>query len=180
MVNAPYAVKVEFHKNGWAHFHVVFLSRSYLPGGLLNALWGLGRTNARRIGNQRFRYLLKYVTKGGGLPEWVLGRRRLRVLQSSRGFLLPSSGAYPGHPSAEHSTTTHSKTRKVSNLGDRLMRWRRTATLEFGKRFRQVTLAAPFFDIVANLIFPAAMEGRYQGGGRFQINDTQQLLSWIT
>ncbi len=60
------------------------------------------------------------------------------------------------------------------------MRWRRTATLEFGKRFRQVILAAPFFDLVANLIFPAAMEGRYQGGGRFQINDTQQLLSWIT
>jgi len=181
VVNAPYAVKIEFHKNGWAHFHVVFLSRGFLPGGLLNALWGLGRTNIRRISNQKFRYLLKYVTKGGGLPEWVLGRSRLRVFQSSRGFLLPSAGASdPGHPPAERFTTTPTKTRSTSSLGDRLQRWRRTATIQFGACFRQGILAAPFFDLVANLIFLAALEGRYQGRGRFQINDVQQLLSWIT
>jgi hypothetical protein len=100
VINAPYAVKVEFHQNGWAHFHAVFLTRNYLPGSLLNHLWGLGRTNVRRISNQKFRYLLKYVTKGGGLPEWVLGRTRLRVFQSSRGFLtdLPLTGAPQSEP----------------------------------------------------------------------------------
>lgn len=73
-IAAPYAVKVEFHANGWAHFHAVFLTRRYLPGELLTALWGLGRTDVRRINNHKFHYLLKYVTKGGGLPDWVLGR----------------------------------------------------------------------------------------------------------
>ena len=95
VINSPYAVKVEFHRNGWAHFHVVFLTRSYLPGGLLNELWGLGRTNVRRINNHKFRYLLKYVTKGGGLPEWVLGRSRLRIFQSSKGFLTAAASKPP-------------------------------------------------------------------------------------
>ena len=64
LIDAPYCVKVEFHANGWAHFHAVFLTRRYVPGDLLNALWELGRTNVGRIRNKTFRYLLKYVTKG--------------------------------------------------------------------------------------------------------------------
>jgi hypothetical protein len=63
-IDAPYCVKVEFHEDGWAHFHVVFLTSRYLPGTLLNELWGLGRCNVQRIKAQgEFRYLLKYVCK---------------------------------------------------------------------------------------------------------------------
>jgi len=174
-IDAPYAVKVEFHKNGWAHFHVVFLARAYLPGGLLNALWGLGRTNVRRITNHKFRYLLKYVTKGGGLPEWVLGRTRLRVFQSSRGFLAEDARSQTAR--AEERT---GEKRQTSTLGQRLERWRKTALLECGERFQQVILRAPFFELVAELVFPAAMEGRYLGGGQFLINDTTEIMAWIT
>jgi hypothetical protein len=175
VVNAPYAVKVEFHQSGWAHFHVIFLTRSYVPGGLLNELWTLGRTNVRRITDEKFRYLLKYVTKGGGLPEWVLGRTRLRVFQSSRGFLA----ALPATERTEAKASTGTKTHTCT-LGERLQRWRKTAVFESGKRFQQVILTAPFFELVAELIFPAAVEGRYLGGGRFQINDVSQLEPWIT
>lgn len=172
VINAPYAVKVEFHQNGWAHFHVVFLTRRYLPGGLLNALWDLGRTNVRRISNHKFRYLLKYVTKGGGLPEWVLGRSRLRVFQSSRGFL---AGA------AVQRETMVKTGRKVhtGTIGERLQRWRKTALFESDGRFQQVILAKPFFELVAELIFPIAVERRYLGGGHFSINDTTELEVWI-
>lgn len=175
VVNAPYAVKVEFHKNGWAHFHVVFLTRNYVPGGLLNELWTLGRTNVRRISDQKFHYLLKYVTKGGGLPEWVLGRTRLRVFQSSRGFLA----ALPAAETAEASVST-GKRKHTYTLGERLQRWRKTALLETGDRFQQVILIAPFFVLTAELIFPAAVERRYLGGGRFQINDISHLEPWIS
>lgn len=175
VVNAPYAVKVEFHKNGWAHFHVVFLTRSYVPGGLLNELWSLGRANVKRITDQKFRYLLKYVTKGGGLPDWVLGRARLRVFQSSRGFLAPLAPI----ESAEASAGT-GKRKPVCTLGERLQRWRKTAVLEHGKRFQQVILVAPFFELMAEQIFPAAVERRYLGGGRFQINDISHLEPWIS
>lgn len=175
VIDAPYAVKLEFHKNGWAHFHVVFLTRHFLPGELLNELWGLGRTNVRRISNRGFRYLLKYVTKGGRLPEWALGRSRLRAFQSSRGFLFPV-----GQNRKAASATAEPQKRRESTLGDRLKRWERTALLERGEHFEQLVLVAPFFDLMAHLIFPIAREGRYLGGGRFQINDPFQLLPWIT
>ena len=184
VINSPYAVKVEFHRSGWAHFHVVFLTHNYLPGPLLNSLWGLGRTNVRRISNRKFCYLLKYVTKGGGLPEWVLSRTRLRVFQSSRGFLsdLPSPGAPksefgPSEPGSVH-VGESKRTRQTSTLGERLDRWRRTALWESGGLFRQVILSAPFFELVALLIFPAALERRYLGGGHFQINDIRQMEAW--
>jgi hypothetical protein len=176
VVSAPYAVKLEFHKNGWAHFHVVFLTHNYVPGGLLNELWSLGRTHVRRINNEKFRYLLKYVTKGGGLPEWVRGRARLRVFQSSPGFLRPADEARK----PMNRKTPFKRKRRTSTLGERMERWRRTALLERGERFRQVILSAPFFELVAVLIFPVAKEGRYLGGGRFQINDTEQIIPWIT
>lgn len=82
VIDAPYCVKVEFHRNGWAHFHVIFRTRRYVPGELLTALWKLGRTDVRRISDAKFRYLLKYVTKGGELPDWVLDFKWLRVWQS--------------------------------------------------------------------------------------------------
>ena len=37
VIDAPYAIKVEFHQNGWAHFHVVFLTQRYLPGAQIQA-----------------------------------------------------------------------------------------------------------------------------------------------
>ena len=154
----------------WRH-----ANRRYLPGGLLNALWGLGRTNVRRITNHKFRYLLKYVTKGGALPEWVLARTRLRVFQSSRGFL----SALGGPPIEGRSSPGSAKTRRTSTLGERLERWKKTALLDSGGRFQQVLLAAPFFELVAMLIFPFAQERRYLGRGRFQINDAEQLIPWI-
>lgn len=173
VIDAPYAVKVEFHKNGWAHFHVVFLTRSFVPGAMLNELWALGRTNVRRISNDKFRYLLKYVTKGGGLPDWVRHRTRLRVFQSSRGFLVE-------RPTKETAKATRTgRRRHVRTIGERLDSWDRTALLESGQQFQQVILCAPFFELAGELTLPAAMEGRYLGRGHFQIDGTMHLVPWI-
>ena len=86
-IKSQYCVKTEFHENGFAHFHLIFLTRRFLPAELLNHLWSYGRTEVKRIGNKDFHYLLKYVTKGGELPEWVLKRNRSRIFQPSHGFL---------------------------------------------------------------------------------------------
>ena len=175
VVDAPYAIKVEFHRSGWVHFHVVFLTRRYVPGALLNALWSLGRANVQRISNQKFRYLLKYVTKGGALPEWVLGRSRLRVFQSSPGFLTALPQTEPREESKDPL-----KRKQTTTIGERLQRWRRTALFEDGTRFQQLILSAPFFELVAELVFPLAEAGRYLGGGRFLINDIRELELWTT
>lgn len=175
VIDAPYCVKVEFHANGWAHFHVVYLTRRYLPGELLKTLWDFGRTNVGRIRNKGFRYLLKYVTKGGDLPEWVKGRQRLRVFQSSRGF-------YRALPIEAGDDTPPEKTgrkRRTTTLGQRLETWSKSALLQRGDEFRPVLLGAPFVDLLADLILPVAMDRRYLGNGHVIINDTQQLLPWI-
>ena len=177
-VNAPYAVKVEFHKSGWAHFHVIFLTRRYVPGALLNHLWGLGRTNVRRISNHRFRYLLKYVTKGGGLPEWILGRKRLRVFQPSRGF-LHRQDVY--EPDAAHTGPAIRKLRRrVTTLGQRLEAWKKSALLKQGDQYNRCILMEPFKVLFDHPVFPVAQDGRYLGNGRILINDTTQIMPWLT
>lgn len=174
-IDAPYAVKVEFHRNEWAHFHVVFRTRRFLPAALLNELWALGRTNVRRITNDQFRYLLKYVTKGGTLPEWVRSRKRLRVFQASRGF-------YADKPVKKEAEGTDPKRKRHSSketLGERIERYRRTALFQQGDRFSQLRLPAPFEELKGQLILPAAEERRYLGNGHFLISDFEQLEKWI-
>jgi hypothetical protein len=172
VIDAPYCVKVEFHQNGWAHFHVVFLTRRFLPGAMLTGLWGYGRTDVRRIRNDTFRYLLKYVTKGGGLPAWVKGRIRLRIFQSSRGFYkTPSETKAPAEKTG--------RSRKFSTIGERLIRWGKTALLQEGDNFRQLMLGAPFLELLDELILPVAKAGRYLGNGHIKINDSKELIVWI-
>ena len=175
LIDAPYCVKVEFHANGWAHFHAVFLTRRYVPGDLLNALWELGRTNVGRIRNKTFRYLLKYVTKGCDLPAWVLGRNRLRVFQSSRGFYRPSTET----PAEEKPSESPGYKRRQTTLGERLESWRVSALLQHRDEFRRITLGAPFMELLADLILPVALDRRYLGNGHVIINDNHQLLPWI-
>jgi hypothetical protein len=52
-------------------------------------MWDRGWVKVQRITATDFHYLLKYVTKPDELPAWVLKRKRLRVFQSTKGFLKP-------------------------------------------------------------------------------------------
>ncbi|MBL9216719.1 MAG: hypothetical protein JNG83_14675 [Opitutaceae bacterium] len=174
-LDAPYCVKVEFHRSGWAHFHVIFLTTRFLPGALLNHLWGLGRTNVQRINNRDFHYLLKYVTKGGGLPEWILSRKRLRIFQPSRGFLR----SVEVRPSTEKEKKRPVK-RRSTVLGQRLDEWGKSAKFRQGDRVARINLSEPFKDVFDRNVFPAASEGRYLGNGHILISDTTQLIPWIT
>jgi hypothetical protein len=175
-INEPYAVKVEFHKNEWAHFHVIFLTRRFLPADLITHLWGLGRTDVGRISNEKFRYLLKYVTKGGGIPEWVRQRNRLKVFQASKGFLKP---VVKVTPAVQRPRSGRKRRASHENLGQRMDRYQKTALFQSGTSFSHVPLPAPFDEMHGAQILPAALDGRYLGGGHYQINDTNQLMEWI-
>lgn len=179
IIDSPYAVKVEFHANGWAHFHVIFLTRRFLPGELLTELWGLGRTDVRRIDNKKFHYLLKYATKGGALPDWVLGRNRIRIFQPSKGFCQPMPEE-PEHGEGEATKEPQRPRKRTScTLGERVERWRKTALLGHGESCRQVPLCAPFSELFNVLVYTVAVAGRYLGNGEIQINDTRDLIPWI-
>lgn len=176
-IDSPYAIKHELHKGGWAHYHAIFLTRSYLPKELLNHLWGLGFTHVRRISSHKFRYLLKYVTKSGTLPDWVLDRNRLRIFQSSKGFLAPVERA-PQTAKDDQSDEEGPK-RPPTTIGQRIELWKRKAILRTGERYRTLPLKRPFAELLNEMIYAIALERRYLGNGAILISGGNQLTPWI-
>jgi hypothetical protein len=170
-IDAPYGIKVEFHENGWAHFHAIFLTHRFLPGPLLTGMWGLGRTDVRRIDSKEFRYLLKYVTKEGDLPDWILNRKRLRVFQSSKGFLKPAKDAEDS--SAAEKTADREperRRRRRFTIGERLERWGRLAVIRNGILNRIVEFERPYQGFARENAIRFAKTGRYLGRGGFAID----------
>ena len=83
--------KLEFHEDGFAHWHLLLEYTKRIPPEMLEELgkwWGLGRVNVRRVKRRDIFYVFKYVAKGvEDVPEWVAKHKgRLRVFQASRGF----------------------------------------------------------------------------------------------
>ena len=174
-IDAPYCVKLEFHESGWAHFHVIFLTPRFLPGPLLNHLWGIGRTEVQRISTKEFHYLLKYVSKSGELPDWVLSRKRLRVFQSSRGFLLPDER--PKSPPTDRADDEKIPRLSLS-IGERLERWERLAILRLWSSYRSLEFPRPYRELVGETVLSIAKDSRYLGNGAIQISDKTQLKTW--
>lgn len=175
-LDKPYCVKVEFHENGWAHFHCIFLTKRFLPGELLNDLWKLGRTNVKRISNEDFRYLLKYVTKSGEIPDWINGRERIRIFQSSKGFYKKRTKPPEASKAKRTGGSNKKKRSKKSSIGERISKWKRTAVLKIHqKSYKQISLNQPYSEFAAEGALPAAKEDRYLGNYKFVINNPLQL-----
>ncbi|WP_269527253.1 rolling circle replication-associated protein [Coraliomargarita parva] len=181
-IDSEYCTKVEFHNDeeGWPHFHCIWLTRRFVPAELLAHLWSYGRTNVKRIKNDDFHYLLKYVCKGGQIPEWVQDRKRLRIFQPSRGFLKPD----PKKRETVKKETEGPK-RHTSTLRERLHKWERLALIvtenseKAYKEVRQIILHAPFKSIFDRLILSVALDGRYLGDRKIQINKQKELYPWL-
>ena len=175
-IAVPYCVKVEFHEDDWAHYHLIVLTSRYIPGKLFTELWGFGRCNVKRINNQRFQYLLKYVTKNGEYPDWVQSRHRLRVFQPSHGFMKPREAAV----SAKTVKKTDPESKRASyTIGERLLRWSRMALYNKQGQYRTVMLRRPFQELFNQLILSIAEGKRYLGNGFIKINQKKELIPWI-
>jgi hypothetical protein len=85
------------------------------------------RTEVKRIDNKDFHYLLKYVTKGGELPEWVQQMNRIRIFQPSHGFLEKAEDTTRKATSKEEG-----KKRPQMTIGERIQKWKHTALLDRG------------------------------------------------
>ena len=189
VIDAPYCVKVEFHESGWVHYHVIFLTRRFLPKELLAKLWNLGWVKVQRITTKDFHYLLKYVTKPDDLPEWVLKRKRLRVFQTTKGFLKPLFVKAASHPldelkplsqQTDDESLLQLKRRRASyTIDERFWRWARMAVLRQNSRARTVKFRMPYREIFDHLVLPAAMDGRYKGGGQIIVPRKEGLRLWL-
>lgn len=172
-IAAPYCVKVEFHESGWVHYHVIFLTRRFLPKELLAELWGLGWVKVQRIENKDFHYLLKYVTKPDDLPEWVKQRKRLRVFQSTKGFLKPLP------PEPKTISLKEPKKRASYTMDERFWRWACMGVLRQNGKARTIKFQVPFRDLFDRLVLPAALAGHYKGNGEIILNGKGVNYEWI-
>jgi len=189
VIDVPYCVKVEFHESGWVHYHVIFLTRRFLPKELLAKLWDLGWVTVQRITNEDFHYLLKYVTKPDDLPEWVLKRKRLRVFQTTKGFLKPLLVKAASHPLDESKPLSQQtddksllklKRRRASyTMDERFWRWACMAVLRQNGKARTVKFRMPYREIFDQLVLSAAREGRYKGSGEIIIPRKEGLTLWL-
>ncbi|HEX3719577.1 MAG TPA: hypothetical protein VH595_16610 [Verrucomicrobiae bacterium] len=178
-IDAPYCVKVEFHESGWVHYHVIFLTRRFLPKELLAELWGLGWVKVQRITNADFHYLLKYVTKPDELPEWLKKRKRLRVFQSTKGFLKPLNR--PAYRSETGTESTETKEPRASyTIGERFRRWARMGAIRLNGTVRTFLFRIPYRKIFDHLVLSAALDGRYKGSGEIIIPRKEGISLWLT
>jgi len=178
IIDAPYCIKVEFHESGWVHYHAIFLTRRFLPKELLAELWGLGWVTVQRITNEDFHYLLKYVTKADDLPEWVKKRKRLRVFQSTKGFLKAASEPEPTAKS-ELDQLEEKQHRASYTIDERFWRWACMGVIRQYGKARTVMFRCPYREIFDQLVLSAARDGRYKGSGEIIINRKDGITLWL-
>jgi hypothetical protein len=173
VIDAPYCVKVEFHETGWVHYHVIFLTRRFVPKELLAELWDRGWVKVQRITNGDFHYLLKYVTKPDDLPEWVRKRKRLRVFQTTKGFLKPLP------VQAKIVSLKEPRTRASYTMDERFWRWACMGVVRLNGQARTVKFRVPYRELFDQLVLSAARDGRYKGSGEIIINRKEGLTLWL-
>ncbi len=173
VIDAPYCIKVEFHESGWVHYHAIFLTRRFLPKELLAELWDRGWVKVQRISNDDFHYLLKYVTKPDELPAWVLTRKRLRVFQTTKGFLKPLP------PKPQTISLKEPRKRASHTMAKRFLLWACLAVIRHNGKARTFKFRMPYREIFDQLVLSAALAGRYKGSGEIIINREEVLNPWI-
>ncbi len=173
VIDAPYCIKVEFHESGWVHYHAIFLTRRFLPKELLAALWDRGWVKVQRITTDDFHYVLKYVTKPDELPAWVLKRKRLRVFQSTKGFLKPPP------PKPKIISLKEPCKRASYTMDERFWRWACMAVIRQNGKARTIRFQMSYREIFDQLVLSAALAGRYKGSGEIIIDRKEVLKPWI-
>ena len=182
-IDAPYMVKVEFHRSGFAHFHIIYMTKRFLPGALLNEVWGLGRTNVQRIQNQEFHYLLKYVTKFCDLPDWVKQRERIRIIQTSKGFYKDEDKSFD--TPLPINRVDCEDARNHETIGERLDRWSNSALVTEISDSGRVTgrwvviLSEPFRKILKEWIRKIALDGDYLGDDKVVLHGRSVFTRYI-
>lgn len=178
-IDAPYCIKVEFHESGWVHYHSIFLTRRFVPKEMLSELWGLGWVTIQRITNTDFHYLLKYVTKPDELPEWVKGRKRLRVFQTTKGFLKPNPEPKGAKKEINPDDAPPKRRRASYTMRERWDRWARMGVIRQDGKARSVMFRHPYREIFDQLVLSAALDGRYKGSGEIIIPRKEGITSWL-
>jgi len=187
--DAKYCTKVEFHQDGWAHYHLIILTTEHVPFELFNELWGNGECNVQRIKQTGFWNLLHYALKScGNYPAWVLEQKQMHIFHSSPGFLIPAKAKVKSAIEEGlrelgeiiKAKKTHRKRRDSPTIGERLKRWASLGLYQEGGLYKTIQLIRPFWEIFHELVLSIARLARYLGSGFIKINQRSELQPWTS
>ncbi|QYY34909.1 hypothetical protein [Ruficoccus sp. ZRK36] len=176
-----WAWKLEFHEDGYPHWHLIIDYRKKIPPDFLDMFtkwWGLGRVNVQGIREKRFRYLFKYVSKmasgdcdeetGLDLPGWVLDYRKrrkdgrltagIRFWQTGGGFYTKPAKADDEEGDEPKGKKPQQTSRVPYTLRQRWGMWMRKGTVYVkgwgGKylRSQQVYFQRPYHEVAQTVI----------------------------
>ncbi len=124
--NFKFMRKLEFHKNGFPHWHILAGITSKIDLDFIRKIWGKGRIDVERIKpstkGKTFDYLFKYACKKQHIPQWVGEQNRFRFVSFSKGFFTGSPALKNPFPSEEESK----KRIDLRTIFERLARWQKT------------------------------------------------------
>jgi hypothetical protein len=137
--------KLEFHQDGWPHYHMLIEVKKKVDLEFWRSAWGHGRIEVKRSdGNPD--YLFKYITKSGKLPDYILDHpKRIRFWQTSRGF-YENTPQKPEEKKCKTSTNRKPNSSNTINIRQRLTSWKQHALITYGKCKRRVKLNRTFQD----------------------------------
>jgi hypothetical protein len=149
--NFKYCWKLEFHENGWPHWHALIEIKSKVDLDLWRKLWGNGRIEVQRADSNAQEYLFKYITKSGGLPEWVLHYpRQMRFWQTSRGFYTKEAQTQKERKCLN---SLQKNSRNFRTIAQKLENWQKTVLIKSGKWIRKTSIKTNFQKLWNSLVW---------------------------
>ncbi len=128
--------KVEFHKNGYAHWHLLVSIKEKVDIAFVRKAWGKGRIDVEYVRKSHCQkaldYLFKYACKSQDLPDWVLCKKAFRFVAFSEGFFTNNFvECSHGVPSStvEESNQGNKEAGRLKTIKERIENWERSAII---------------------------------------------------
>ena len=181
-VKFGYAWKLEFHENGYPHWHCLLLYKKKMPYSYVDDCWRLGRTNTQRVKSEEFEYLFKYVSKTvENIPDWV------QDAQFPISF-WQTSGFHDIQKTSPRPDSSEKGIRPFRTIRQKIHKWKRmvlvtkTAFSEPRKRYRILELNtsfSEFYEYFRELTTRDFKKCYLYARHRVQINNPKHLIQWI-
>ncbi len=126
--------KIEFHKSGYVHWHLIVSIRQKVDIPFVRKIWGKGRIDVEKVRRKYAQgaidYLFKYACKAQDLPEWVLKRKTFRFVSFSKNFF---TGEKPSPTPSKRPSQGKAKPPKKT-IGEIIENWKRSVIIGYKQK----------------------------------------------
>lgn len=127
VTNSTYTMTIEFHEDGWPHYHLL-VQESFVDWWKLGDAWKIGHVHFSKRDFDDMRHAINYATKyiaktdtedGFSFPDWVLDYEgAIRRFSCSRGLLPPNRKPAKVNKAEPRPRITRTARKRVQNCGN--------------------------------------------------------------